>query len=370
MSVATRPDFIRAICAGQRGGRQKRLHGVLAPDPPLAQRVHLACVSSSRLQPSTRANIISTTVAGSAHGHWWTITPDLLGRLRPQHLVDAPWSVTLTQPEGGEGPCGTVRLAGWLGGPGDADLFVLVHGFGGDADRPYLRKAAATLQARGLATLRLSLRGAGNSSPDFFHAGLGSDVAAAISDPSLARHPRVFVMGYSLGGHIAAHLALRSSKDPRLAGIIMVCAPLDLARNVELLDRPSGWLYRRFVLNSLELGHARVHGHSPRFRSIRDWDAMTVVPRYGFESVEQYWSSQCAGPRLREAGVPILFIATEADPMVPAETLMPHLRRAGAVIDVRWLRRGGHIGFPTDTDLGLPGERGLFNQILSWCERV
>jgi predicted alpha/beta-fold hydrolase len=322
------------------------------------------------LRPSARANIISTSVAGSVHGHWWTITPDLLGRLRSKPLVDVPWSVTLTEPEGGEGPRGAVRLAGAIGGPGDADLFVIVHGFGGDADRPYMCEASAALQALGLATLRVSMRGAGNSTPDFFHAGLGSDLAAVLADPSLARHPRVFVLGFSLGGHIAAHLALRSSKDPRLAGIIAICSPLDLGRNVDLLDQPAGWLYRRFVLNGLQKGHVRVHGHSPRFRTIRDWDATTVVPRYGFESVEQYWSSQCAGPRLREASVPILFIATEADPMVPAETLLPHLRRAGAAVDVRWLRRGGHIGFPADTDLGLPGKRGLFNQIATWCDRV
>jgi predicted alpha/beta-fold hydrolase len=314
--------------------------------------------------------MISATVAGSAHGHWWTITPDLLGRVRPKHRDDEPWSITLTEPEGGEGPSGPVRLAGAIGGPRDAELFVLVHGLSGDADRPYMHEAAATLQARGLATLRLSMRGAGNSAPDIYHAGLGSDLAAVLADPSLARHTRVFVLGFSLGGHVAAHLALRSSKDPRLAGIVAICSPLDLRRNAELLDLPAGWLYRRFVLNKLERTHARIHGHSPRFHTIREWDTATIVPRYGFESVEQYWISQCAGPRLREASVPILFIATEGDPMVPAETLLPQLRRAGSAVDVRWLRRGGHIGFPADTDLGLPGERGLFNQILSWCDRV
>jgi predicted alpha/beta-fold hydrolase len=351
----------RNICRALRF--EQRLSSRSAAGPLVKSRV-------SRLRASTRANIISTTMAGSAHGHWWTITSDLLGRLRPNHLVDAPWSMTLTEPEGGEGPSGAVHLTGALGGPSDADLFVLVHGFGGNADRSYMREAAATLQARGLATLRVSMRGAGSSSPDVYHAGLSSDLAAVLSDPSLARHSRVFVLGFSLGGHLAAHLALRSSNDPRLAGIIAICSPLDLRRNVELLDRPEGWLYRRFVLRNLEHTHLRIHGQSPRFRSIRHWDTATIVPRYGFESVEQYWSSQCAGPRLREASVPILFIATEADPMVPAETLLPHLRQAGSAVDVRWLRRGGHIGFPADTDLGLPGERGLFNQIQTWCARV
>jgi predicted alpha/beta-fold hydrolase len=322
-------------------------------------------------------------VPGSAHGHWWTITADVVSRLRPTQLVEVPWSLGLLEPEGGEGPRGAVRIEGWLGSPSGPDLssrpsrlssgpdlFVLVHGLGGDADRPYMRHAAAILQARGFATLRLSMRGAGNGSPDFYHAGLGSDIAAVLAEPALARYRRVWVVGFSLGGHVAARLALRSNLDPRLAGIVAICSPLDLGRNVELLDLPSGWLYRRFVLGSLAPSYERVHGHAVRFNSIRDWDAATIVPRYGFESCEHYYQSQSAGPRLREATVPILFIATQGDPMVPAETLEPHLRRAGAGVDVRWLRRGGHLGFPRDTDLGLPGERGLFNQILTWCERV
>lgn len=307
---------------------------------------------------------------GTAHGHWWTITADLVGRLRPTQLVDAPWSMTLLDPEGGESPRGAVRIAGWLGGPSDGELFVLVHGLGGDADRPYLRHHTSTLQARGFATLRVSMRGAGNSDPDFYHGGLGSDIAAVLGDPALARYPRVWVMGFSLGGHIATRLALLPNLDPRLAGIISVCAPLDLGRNADLLDVPSGFVYRRFVLGNLGRSYQRVHGRERRFHWIRDWDAATVVPRYGFENVDHYYSSQSAGPRLREAGVPILFIATQADPMVPAETLEPHLRRAGSAVDVRWLRRGGHVGFPSDIDLGLPGDRGLLEQILTWCERV
>lgn len=307
---------------------------------------------------------------GTPHGHLWTIVPDLLGRVRPRSLVDQPWSLVVPTPEGGPGPSGPVQLTGEYGGPPDVPLFVLVHGLGGDAERPYMIAAAEAVRARGYASLRVSMRGAGRSDPDFYHAGLGSDLAAVLADPRLATHPRVFVLGFSLGGHVAAHLALRPDPDPRLAAVIAICSPLDLGRNVILLDAPSGWIYRRFVLDNLQRSYTRVHGHKPRFRSIRDYDIATIVPRYGFRNVEQYYESQSAGPRLRESNVPVLFVATQADPMVPAETLEPYLRRAGPLIDTRWLRRGGHIGFPRDTDLGLPGERGLFPQVLTWCERL
>lgn len=276
----------------------------------------------------------------------------------------------LVDPEGGEGPSGPVRIAGRLGGPKSGDLYLLVHGLGGDAERPYMLEAAAAIRARGHASLRISMRGAGRSSADFYHAGLASDLERVLSDPALAAYSRVFVLGFSLGGHVSIQLALRTRRDPRIAAVIAICAPLDLTRTVEMIDQPRAWIYRRHVLDGLSEIHVKVHGHSPRFRSIREWDMATVVPRFGFDSVEQYWRSQSAGPRLREAGVPLLFVASTGDPMVPAETLRPFLARAGAGVDVRWVRRGGHVGFPGNIDLGLPGELGLFNQVMSWAGSV
>jgi hypothetical protein len=278
--------------------------------------------------------------------------------------------VLLIEPEGGEGPCGPVHLAGMHGGPSSGDLYLLVHGLGGDAERSYMREAAAAIRARGHASLRISMRGAGRSTPDFYHAGLASDLERVLGDPSLANYSRVFVLGFSLGGHVSIQLALRTRRDPRICAVVAICAPLDLARTVAFIDQPRAWIYRRHVLDGLGTIHAKIHGQRRRFRSIREWDMATVVPRFGFESVEQYWRSQSAGPRLREAGVPLLFVASTGDPMVPAETLRPFLARAGAGVDVRWARRGGHVGFPANIDLGLPGELGLFDQVLTWCASV
>jgi predicted alpha/beta-fold hydrolase len=217
----------------------------------------------------------------------------------------------------------------------------------------------------------MSMRGAGRSDPDFYHAGLASDLVTVIADPSLAGHARVFVLGFSLGGHVSIHLSMLGARDPRVKAIVAVCAPLDLERNVIELDTPGGWIYRRHVLNGLAKIHARVHPGPPRrFSTIREWDAETIIPRYGFDDPEAYWRSQAAGPRLREVELPILYIASDNDPMVPAVTVKPHLERAGSRIDVRWLRAGGHVGFPRNLDLGLPGELGLINQILSWVQRI
>lgn len=260
-------------------------------------------------------------------------------------------------------------LAGALGGPRSDALFLLVHGLGGNADSPYMLEAARVLQAEGFATLRISMRGAGRSDPDYFHAGLASDLVTVLADPTLAGFAQIFVLGFSLGGHVGLHLSFLAELDARVRAIVAICSPLDLERNVIELDTPAAWIYRRHVLDGLAQIHAKLHGQARRFTTIREWDAATVVPRYGFDSPEHYWRSQSAGPRLREAKLPILYVGSEADPMVPASTVTPHLRRAGSSIDIRWVRRGGHVGFPRDLDLGLPGPRGLFPQLLSWVAR-
>ena len=248
---------------------------------------------------------------------------------------------------------------------------MLVHGLGGDADSPYLRAAALALAQRGRSSLRLSLRGAGASGPDFYHAGLAEDLRDALAAADLAGFSRVVLIGFSLGGHLALQLARRRDRDPRLAAAVAICSPLDLARNAAHLDAPAAWVYRRHVLAGLEHLHARVRrGPKTRFASLRAWDREVVVPRFGFADVEDYWHSQSVGPRLRELAVPALFIAAECDPMIPADSLRPHLARAGDGLDLRWARRAGHVGFPADLDLGLGGERGLMAQVLRWCERV
>lgn len=290
----------------------------------------------------------------SLAGHLWTVAPRL--RPPPPDPPSRQWSATVDDPH-----LGVVRLTGKLSGePDAADALLLVHGITGCADSRYARVGAAAALARGMACLRFNLRGADRRGEDFYHAGLASDLAAALESPELAGHRRLHVLGYSLGGHLALKLAASRPVD-RLAAVAAVCAPLDLAACQGEFDRPSRAVYRRYVLRGLQEIYSRVAERRPvplpvvearRIRTIREWDERVVAPRHGFAGADDYYRRAGVGDELGGLRVPSLLVASRRDPMVPPVTVERALERVSAPrLAVRWSAAGGHLGFPSPVRL-------------------
>ncbi|MGK4006027.1 alpha/beta fold hydrolase [Sorangium sp. So ce1036] len=311
------------------------------------------------------------------HGHFWTIAPWLRHQLRAPALTpSSPFSVHVE-----ESPAGPVRLLGRIRHrEGARAILVVIHGLGGTSESYYMIEAARRAEGAGLACLRLNLRGAGGDGDDLYHAGLFSDLHAAIASPELGRYERVLVLGYSLGGHIALRYAASGSLDARVRAVAAICPPLDLERSVTAIDQPGRWVYRRHVLSGLKEMYAAVAsrravplpvGEALAIRTIREWDRRIMTRRFGFQSPEAYYASESAAPRLRDLSVPSLLVATEADPMVPLDTVRPALEAypPSPLLDIRWLRLGGHVGFPQTLSLGFGAAPGLESQVIHWLLR-
>ncbi len=283
--------------------------------------------------------------------HLWTIWPNVSDALwRTRAPAGLPWETTLQDPLHG-----AVRLTGELrlaaASPG---LVVVVPGLGGNAGSVYVRRAVRDLRRAGWSSLVVPPRGADLQGEGLYHAALTADLHAAVGSAEARRFERVFVLGFSLGGH----LALRFAADPppsQVRAVAAVCAPIDLFAAQRHLDRASSWPYRRHILRGLKQiyrASAR-RGNAPTplrevlaVRTLHAWDACTVVPRFGFRDVADYYARASAATALPHLNVPALMLQAEADPMVrasdvrralPAQT--PHLR-------VEWIAAGGHVGFP------------------------
>lgn len=273
---------------------------------------------------------------------------------------------------------GPVRLSGQLHAAPSDTLLVVVHGLGGDVNSHYVLDAVAAGDAAGIAVLRIHLRGADRTGEDIYHAGMSHDVHAILAHSSLQRYRRVMLLGYSLGGHIVLRTATEDQLDPRVVAVAAVCPPLDLRRGVEAIDDPIRFVYRQHVLASIKEVYASVAQrramHLPvamvrRIRTIREWDERVVAPRFGFRGADHYYAEASVCSRLEQLSVPSLLVAARHDPMVPEATVRPALETPAPMLDVRWLERGGHVGFPEDIEMGESGPGRLEPQVVSWLVR-
>jgi predicted alpha/beta-fold hydrolase len=309
-----------------------------------------------------------------ARGHLWTLAPALGHIVRPRRAPPSEQWFASAREDGR-----VVRVVGRLRQRAETDTAVIVlHGLGGDVGSHYCVRAAQAIDARGWACLRLYLRGADQGSEDFYHAGLTTELRVALAAPELARYRRLFVLGYSLGGHVALHVAC-TPREARLAAVAAVCPPVDLMRGAEALDRDGCWLYRRHILAGLRASYTRIARRAPvptpvervrRVRRIREWDALTVVPRFGFGDVDDYYRRASVGPLLGRLARPTLIVHSEHDPIVPASSVAPSLARLPAHAEAWKIENGGHVGFPVHLERAGCDRAPLETHVLDWLDRA
>lgn len=314
------------------------------------------------------------SLARRALGHFWTVAPALTQEVYCPQGPESQWWQTTVENEFSDDVIYSGRYAE---GESKRAAVVVLHGLGGTVDRGYCLAAADAAHRRGLSSLRLSLRGADGLGRDLYHAGFTDDLPELLSTPPLDEYDRIILVGYSLGGHVALNAAV-DEVDDRLAAVVAICAPLDLKACQETIDARRTWVYRRYLLRGLKKVYPTIArgGRAPtpverieQVTTLREWDALTVVPRFGFDDVDHYYTTQSVGPRLGDLRIPTLFIASPGDPMVPADSLRGQLARAPGRMEVRWVRDGGHVFFPPDVELGLGDRPGVEHQAMAWAQR-
>lgn len=290
-----------------------------------------------------------------AAAHLWTLAPVIRKQiprspLKPAPGEGSPWSV-IVHPEG-RGP---VTLTGRMHlQPGAKDLVLMLHGLGGGIKSGYLLDGMEILLDGGCSVLRMNLRGADLRGGDFYHGGLSEDVHAMVASIPQGDHERIWILGYSLGGHLGLRAATEDL-DPQVAGVIAVSPPVDLAATQRQLDGARLPIYRLYVLSALKKMYGAIarRGEVPtpasRMRSVStllEWDTLTVAPRFGFESAADYYQRASVIHRIDQLDRPSLVLASPHDPFIPAAPLEAVEARGVPGLEIEWSRWAGHVGYP------------------------
>jgi predicted alpha/beta-fold hydrolase len=277
------------------------------------------------------------------------------------HVVTDDEAMRFRIPAQGKALEGHVHARAWWV-QGRAPAVVILHGIAGSKESHCCVRASVALHRAGYHTVRIDMRGAGDSvvdAPSLYHAGLTSDLDQVVRQ--LSEDPRVsgiLVLGFSGGGSIALKLAGEwgEAVPESVLGIATISAPLDYTRVAPRMDKLECWPYRYHVLGGL-LDRARAFADQhptrshyrarslARIRRFRDYDAAVIVPMHGFSSVDSYYEQASSGPYVSRIEVPTLVVHAEDDPMVPVDTLHPWLDGASPSVEARLSRYGGHIGW-------------------------
>jgi predicted alpha/beta-fold hydrolase len=244
-----------------------------------------------------------------------------------------------------------------------APTVVALHGLEGSSRSPYVRRLAAAALARGLAVAALNFRGcsgAPNRLRRLYHSGDTADLAHAVARLAAERPGRpLAVVGFSLGGNVAAKWFAEggAALPEEVRAGASVSAPLDLARCADAIDagRGLGRIYRERFLRTLRAKAVARLARFPdlpwdaaevrRCRSFRRYDDLVTAPLHGFGGVEEYYRRASAGPLLGGVRRPLLVLAAEDDPIVPADVWPAARRAASAAVVFEVHARGGHVGF-------------------------
>ncbi len=179
--------------------------------------------------------------------------------------------------------------ATWHGDPGRSrDLVILGHGVTANKDRPFLVALAEAVAARGMAVLRFSFAGNGDSEGEFAAATVSKEVEdlGAVLDALGER--RIAFVGHSQGGAVGV---LRASQDPRITALVSLAGMVETHGFAQrkfgdqVPDASTMWDQPDCPLSSLYMDDMRAIGSTlDRAAHVRvPWllvhgDADTVVP--------------------------------------------------------------------------------------------
>jgi len=250
-------------------------------------------------------------------------------------------------------PCKAGMLSAMLNIPlrGKAKaVVVLCPGLGGTEKSSYMREYAAALVPSGFATLRWNYRGSGPSAPTStgpYNAGLCEDLRAVLNAiPKEVSHLPIFLLGFSLGGHLVLRTLGEGNLPKSVLGAVSISAPLDLSASMKTLERPRNNFYMQYLVKKLKRDLTPdLLEQAEGLTSMRDIDDKITGPAFGYKDAEDYYANRSAKSLISNIEVPILAIHSMDDPWIPFQsyatvTWPDHIRSAALLTPY-----GGHMGF-------------------------
>lgn len=248
----------------------------------------------------------------------------------------------------------------WQSEPKSAPTLLLWHGMEGSTESVYMLAIARKAFREGFNVVRVNLRNCGGTehlTPTLYHGGLSEDLCA-VTQELITRDglPRIFMIGYSLGGNLVLKLAAEygDSPPPEVLGVCAVSPSVDLSASASEIRRRSNWIYQRDFLRRMRNRiHVKKKLYPDRYdisklksvRTIRDFDESFTAVAHGFSGADEYYQKSSSIRLIDRIRIPTLIIHAKDDPFIPFAPLQSPALAANPYILFVATERGGHVAF-------------------------
>ena len=237
-------------------------------------------------------------------------------------------------------------------------IAILLHGLVGCHGSPYMVRTAEKIRRHGIRTIRMDMRGFGDStliSRSHLHGGCSPDLDDVL-DAVIAHSPlsKISVVGFSLGANVMLKSAGNwgNNHPQNVDSLIAVSPPVDLERTAWNLRNFGNRIYEMYFMQRLRshlwLRRRKVkglvdNGLSPLPNRLLEFDDQFVAPVLGFRGAREYYEACSAGPQLKDIRVPTIILTSKDDPIVPFDIYgqWHHSSHVEMVVT----KLGGHLGF-------------------------
>jgi predicted alpha/beta-fold hydrolase len=261
---------------------------------------------------------------------------------------------------------------------------LLIHGLEGSSISVYMLGTAEKAFDAGFNVVRLNLRTCGNTehlTPTLYHGGLIGDLRAVLHELiEKDKLPRIFMVGFSLGGNMSLMLAGEDvvRLPSELKGVCAISPTIDLKSCQDAIELRANWLYMQSFVRSMRKRVRRKGKFFPeryntngltRLRTIRDFDERYTIVEGGYKSVEEYYERASSIRVLSQITTPALMIHAQDDPFVPFYPF-----RHPAIAENPYLiflapEHGGHVGFLGAETIG-EDRFWVENRAIEFCKLV
>ena len=314
------------------------------------------------------------------------------------------WQETLTEPKLHYQKVvftqGEVPLAGWVAIPPEPQGTVVgTYGITGSLDNQwFLKILGRKAYAQNYAVVLFDWRAHGESarlSSVLTSDGIneGKDLVSIAAESKTLGCPAPFwFTGYSLGGQLALwgiyysqFLNPNGLSADDVAGGAVICPNLDSNLSLPYLENhPTGKYIEQAIAKQLQKLLRQIHSYHPndidmaaveRANTIWGFDNELVIPRLGFNSVEEYYTASSPFKILHKIDKPTLILYAEDDPMFAPE-IIPKLKtvcRHNESLNLIATKAGGHVGYLSSPSCQQQnGDRDCWwawNRIIEWWNK-